>query len=176
MPNNFNQNSSVFQKKMSFLSAVLSIFFVVNCFCQSIDSLRVPNELTHIDLMRTNYLNVEANLWSVIKSGADNSFVLKRVNDAHIKFFAEPLYEKEIHLTIFDPDQQILKLEIEEVQHRINTLRKSYLRTNVNDLNRNQAISFAENGIAKKSSLDKIFNVTNEKDFFRYIRNVSFRF
>lgn len=123
--------------------------------------------------MRENYLNVESNLWNVIKSGADNSFVLKRINDAHIKFFAEPLYEKEIQLTVFDPDQQILKIEIEEVNHRIIALRKNYLRTNVNDLNRNQAISFAENGIAKKAALDKIFNVTDEKDFFRYIRNVS---
>lgn len=158
---------------MSFLSAVLSISIAVNCFCQSIESVRVPIELTHMDLMRTNYLNVEANLWSVIKSGADNSFVLKRINDAHIKFFAEPLYEKEVHLNPFDPDQQILKIETEEVNNRIATLRKNYLRTNVNDLNRNQAISFAENGIAKKPALDKIFNVTDEKDFFRYIRNVS---
>lgn len=161
---------------MSYPSAVLSIFVAVNCLLQGIDSLRVPNELTHIDSVRENYLNVEANLWSVIKSGAENSFVLKRISDAHIKFFAEPLYEKEVHLTTFDPDQQILKIEIEEVNHRITALRKNYLRTNVNELNRNQAISFAENGIAKRPALDKIFNVTDDKDFFRYIRNVSFQF
>lgn len=161
---------------MSLLSAVLTILLTVNCFCQIIESARVPNELTHIDLMKTNYLNVESNLWNVIKSGAENSFVLKQIMDAHIKFFAEPLYEKDIHLTIFDPDQEIIKIEIEEVNHRITILKKSYLRTNVNDLDRNQAILLAENGIAKKYALDRMFNVTNEKDFYRYIRNVSFRF
>lgn len=161
---------------MSFLSAVLPIFLTVNCFYRSIESVRIQNELTHIDLMRTDYLNVESNLWNLIKSGAENSFVLKQINDAHIKFFAEPLYEKDVRLSTFDPDQQILKIEIEEVNNRIATLRKNYLRTNVNDLNRNQAVSFAENGIARKSSLDKIFNVTDEKDFFHYIRNVSFPF
>lgn len=177
MPNYSNQNCSILQKKMSVLfSAVVKIFLTVNCFCQSIESLRAPNELTHIDLMKTNYLNVESNLWNVIKSGAENSYVLKQINDAHIKFFAEPLYEKDIHLTIFDPDQEILKIEIEEVNHRITTLRNNYLRTNVNDLNRNQAVSFAENGIAKKYALDRVFNVTNEKDFYRYIKNVSLGF
>lgn len=159
---------------MSFLSVVLPIFLTVIFFCLRIESLKSPTEFTHIDLLRTNYLNVESNLWNVIKSGADNSFVLKQINDAHIKFFAEPLYEKEIQLTIFDVDQQVLKIEIEEVNHIINTLRKNYLRTNVNDLNRNQAVSFAEQTITKKSSLDRIFNVTDEKDFFRYVRQVSF--
>lgn len=158
---------------MSFLSAVLPIFLTVICFCLKIESLKTPTELTHIDLLRTNYLNVETNLWNVIKSGAENSFVLKRINDAHIKFFAEPLYEKEIQLTIFDVDQQILKTEIEEINYRISTLRKNYLRTNVNELNRDQAVSFAGQIIEKKSSLDKIFNVTDEKDFFRYVRQVS---
>lgn len=154
------------------LSVGFSIFVILNCLYPSVKS--VPSNLTHIDLMRVNYLNVESNLWNVIKSGAENSFVLKQINDAHIKFFAEPLYEKDISLTIFDPDQQTLKLEIEEINHRIVTLRRNYLRTNVNELNRNQAISFAENGIAKKSALDKLFNVTDDKDFFGYISNVSF--
>lgn len=161
---------------MSFLSVVLLIFLTVNCFCQSIESAQIRNELTHIDLMRKNYLHSESSLWDVIKSGADNSYVLKQINDVHIKFFAEPLYEKGVHLTISDPDQQFLKIEIEEVNHRIAALKKNCLRTNVNNLNRNQAVSFSENGIAKKSSLDKIFNVTNENDFFRYIRNVSLPF
>ncbi|KAG4078126.1 hypothetical protein HA402_002177 [Bradysia odoriphaga] len=154
---------------MNSFSVVLSIILFINCCV--IEGVRLPNELTHIDLMRENYLNVEANLWNVIKSGAENSYVLKQINDAHIKFFAEPLYEKEIHLTIYDPDQKILKLEIEDVNHRIATARRSHLRTNVNDMNRNQAVSFAANGITRKSSLDAIFNVTDEKDFFRYVRN-----
>lgn len=154
------------------LSGVLLLFFcLLNCFCWSVRS--DPNEVTHIDLMRANYLAVESNLWNIIKSGAENSFVLKQINDAHIKFFAEPLYEKDVHLPSFDPDQLMLKEEIDEVNHRISTLRSSHLRTNVNDFNRNQAVTFGHSGITKKSSLDKIFNVTDEKDFFRYIRNVS---
>lgn len=158
---------------MNSLSVLLTFFVIVNFCGRCIDGGLVSNELTHIDLMRENYLSVESNLWNVIKSGAENSFVLKQINDAHIKFFAEPLYEKEVHLTIYDPDQQTLKLEIEEVNHRIATVRKSHLRTNVNDLNRNQAVSFATNGLARKSSLDAIFNITEGKDFFHYVRNVS---
>lgn len=159
---------------MNSFGVVLSIFLITNCGDLNIEGVQVPNELTHIDLMKENYLNVESNLWNIIKSGAENSIVLKQINDAHIKFFAEPLYEKEIHLTMYDPDQKVLKLEIEEVNHRIATAKRNHLRTNVNDMNRNQAVSFATNGIARKSSLDAIFNVTDEKDFFRYVRNVSF--
>lgn len=173
MTNHLNQNCSLFHKKMTFFGVLLSICLTINCFCLSIESAKIPNELTHIDSLRNNYLTVETNLWNVIKSGAENSFVLKRINDAYIKFFAEPFYEKEIWLTTFDPDQKVLKLEIEETNHRITALRKNYLRMNVNDLNTNQAVSLGEHGITKKSSLEKIFNITVERDFFLYIRNVS---
>lgn len=131
------------------------------------------SNFSHIDMLRELYFTLEKALWRVIRAGVGQEYVLQRIHAVHLRFFGEKFNENGVTLDLFDPDQSTLHNEIEHINLTVNSIRDVYLQTKINDAQRGQVLGFSRNIVNMTKSMDIIHNLTNNNDFFGYIKKVS---
>lgn len=130
-------------------------------------------ENTNIDTLTDRYLSLENALWTIIRSGSSQQYVLQRIHDIHLIFFAEEFNEKGVYCDQMDTDQYILYSAINRINLTVATVNNRYLHANSENFRRDQTIGFAQNVKNLTLQMEKMFNVTHHKDFFKYIAEVS---
>lgn len=131
-------------------------------------------ELTNVDMLTARYLTLEKALWQVIRGGTDPTYIVQRIHDIHLTFFAEDFHEHGVPFELFDTDQKTLHSSINHINMTTDVVNDMYLQSKVDDSRRHQTIGFARYGINITQHMDKIFNITENNDFFQYIATVSF--
>lgn len=126
-------------------------------------------EPVYVDMLRDRYLSLEKAMWLVIRSGVERNFVLDRIHQTHKTFFNEYFNERGVELLDDDADQKQLLQSFQHIRRMLDTIQTYYGNSNLDE---KSLVEYAERGKYVTVSMDRIYNVTEEKDFFRYIRNV----
>lgn len=131
------------------------------------------SSFSNIDMLRELYINLEKALWRVIRAGVGQEYVLQRIHAVHLRFFGEKFNENGVDLDPFDPEQSVLRSEMQAINLTVNSIRDVYLQTKVNDAQRDQVLGFSRNIVNMTKTMDVIYNLTKHNDFFGYIQKVS---
>lgn len=150
------------------LKCVVLAFLIIGCVYADI-----KQETTNIDMLTDRYLALETALWGVIRSGAAQKSVIQQINDIHVLFFAEDFNEKGVYCDKLDADQFIIYSAINRINLTTDSVKTQYLHKRAEDYRREQTVSVAQNVANLTKQMEKMFNVTHHKDFFKYIANVS---
>lgn len=135
--------------------------------------LTARNEVTNIDMLTAHYLTLEKALWQVIRGGTERKYVIQRIHEVHLGFFSLNFNEKGVHLTLYDNDQKTLHNAIHQINLTTAAVNDMYLHAKVEDYKRDESIGFARHGANYTLYMDKIYNVSENSDFFQYIATVS---
>lgn len=149
-----------------------NIFILLFAVMTKLVMAQRSSELTNVDMLTARYLTLEKALWQVIRGGSESSNIVQRIHDIHLTFFDEEFNEFGVPFELYDPDQKILHTAINHINMTADVVSDMYLQKKVDDSRRHQIITFARYGVNMTSHMDKIFNVTENNDFFKSIATV----
>lgn len=133
------------------------------------------NKVTHIDMLTSHYFALEKGLWQVIRGGTERKYVIQRIHEVHLGFFGLNFNEKGVHLTLYDHEQKTLYNAINQINLTTAAVNDMYLHAKVEDYKRDESIGFSRHGVNYTVHMEKIYNVTQNSDFFQYIATVSMK-
>lgn len=126
-----------------------------------------------VDVHRQRYLSLEKALWHVIDSGLEEAYVLQQIHSGHRTFLTDNYHEKNVYLSLFDPDHRKLFDAINRINVSVADTVRSYLHTSSRYYNERDSITIARLNQNLTYQMEQIFNASGESDFYRIVRNVS---
>lgn len=137
-------------------------------------TLQAPLDQVAVDALTALYLRLENALWQVIRSGGTSAAdKLRSIHETHLTFFETGFAEKNVELSRLDTDQRNLDDAIRHINLTASVVRDAYLHWNARDRKRDEAVRFAQHGVNMSQYMDKLFNLTEGKDFYHYVARVS---
>lgn len=142
-------------------------------FINFVELRSAANEPSLVDSLRRHYLSLDADLWKLIASGTDISFVLTQIHIIHRTFLSENFHEFNVQLASTDEQQLKLFDSFNAINTSVSVLLKNYLHTNPLEFDEKKSLRVAQIQENQTQHLDIIFNVTGLTDFYRIIQAVS---
>lgn len=149
---------------------IFSITVQADIFAKDI---RTSNPPTLLDVLRQRYFSIEDALWHVITSGIDQSYVLQQIHSGHRTFLRDNFYEKNCYFSSFDPEQSVLLDAIQQINQSVITTVNNYLHSSRRYFNEHDSMTISSKNSNLTRYLDKLFEITGNKEFYFTVRNVS---
>lgn len=147
----------------------------VNKTKQSLTPISIPpvNPVL-IESLRQHYIALESDLWHLMDSGIDTAYILEQMHITHLRFFDEHFYLFNVTFNDFAVDRQNQLASIVDDIHGIETIVvKNSLRQNPSAFDENVSINAARHQLNLTHQIDTLFDITDTKEFYETIRNVS---
>lgn len=127
-----------------------------------------------IDSIRQHYLGLENDLWSLMDSGIDNSYVLDRIHTVHLQFFVENFGELNVTFCDYAFDRQIELFDaVTSINQTILLVLEKSLRQNPLAFDEKATIETNRRQIDLTHQLEILFNMTGTSEFYETIQRVS---